>query len=105
MSENTLRDPSAGDAPLRSDIRRLGNLLGNVLREQAGSVLFETEERIRNLSKDLRQTFSLGREAEMARLTEGLDLPTSIQIIRAFTTFLQLVNVAEQIHEIRKLRQ
>ena len=105
MSENTLRDPSAGDAPLRGDIRRLGNLLGNVIREQAGSALFETEERIRNLSKDLRQTFSLEREAEMACLTEGLDLPTSSQIIRAFTTFLQLVNVAEQIHETRKLRQ
>ena len=104
MSERALRDTAHGDVPLRGDIRRLGNLLGEILREQGGSELFETEERIRNLSKDLRQAFSLEREGEMARLTEALDLPTATQIIRAFTTFLQLVNVAEQIHEIRRLR-
>ena len=70
MSEILPRDPASRDAPLRSDIRRLGNLLGNVLREQAGIELFETEERIRNLSKDLRQAFSLEQEAEIGRLTE-----------------------------------
>ncbi|HSB77645.1 MAG TPA: phosphoenolpyruvate carboxylase, partial [Candidatus Methylomirabilis sp.] len=104
MYEIRLLDPATRDVPLRRDVRRLGNLLGCVLREQAGHALFDKEEEIRNLTKDLRQSFSLEREAAMARITEELDLPTATQIIRAFTTFLQLVNVAEQIHDIRKLR-
>jgi phosphoenolpyruvate carboxylase len=102
--EISLRDPAARDVPLRRDIRRLGNLLGRVLEEQAGPAVYGLEERIRTLTKDLRQGFSLARERAMAELTEALDLPTATQITRAFTTFLQLVNVAEQIHEIRKLR-
>ena len=104
MYEVKLLDPAARDLPLRRDIRLLGNLLGQVLIEQAGQALFDTEERIRSLTKDLRRSFSPEGEAAMARLTEELDLPTGAQIIRAFTTFLQLVNVAEQIHDIRKLR-
>jgi len=102
--EISLRDPAAKDVPLRRDIRRLGNLLGRVLQEQAGPAVYGLEERIRTLTKELRQSFSPARERAIATLTEELDLPTATQIIRAFTTFLQLVNVAEQIHEIRKLR-
>ncbi|HEX7512714.1 MAG TPA: phosphoenolpyruvate carboxylase, partial [Candidatus Methylomirabilis sp.] len=104
MDTITPLDPTDRDLPLRRDIRRLGNLLGQVLREQGGLALFATEEEIRNLTKDLRQAFSLEKEAAIARLTEELELPVATQIIRAFTTFLQLVNVAEQIHDIRKLR-
>ena len=104
MYEISLRDPAARDVPLRRDIRRLGNLLGRVLEEQAGPAVYRLEERIRRLTKDLRQRFSPARERAMAELTEELDLPTATQITRAFTTFLQLVNVAEQIHEVRKLR-
>ena len=104
MDTITPLDPAARDLPLRRDIRRLGNLLGQVLREQGGLALFDTEEEIRNLTKDLRQAFSLEKEAAIARLTEELELPVATQIIRAFTTFLQLVNVAEQIHDIRRLR-
>lgn len=104
MYEITLLDPAARDVSLRRDVRRLGNLLGCVLREQAGLAIFEKEEEIRNLTKDLRRAFSLEGEAAMARITGELDLPTATHIIRAFTTFLQLVNVAEQIHDIRKLR-
>jgi phosphoenolpyruvate carboxylase len=102
--EVKLLDPAARDVPLRRDIRLLGNLLGRVLLEQAGQALFDTEEQIRSLTKDLRRSFSLEGEAAMARLTEELDLTSGTQIIRAFTTFLQLANVAEQIHDIRKLR-
>jgi len=102
--EVALLDPSARDVPLRRDVRMLGNLLGTVLVEQAGRALFDKEEEIRNLTKHLRLGVSPEGEAAIARLTEGLDLATATQIIRAFTTFLQLVNVAEQIHDIRKLR-
>ena len=104
MYEVRLLDPAARDVPLRRDVRMLGNLLGTVLVEQAGRALFDKEEEIRNLAKDLRLGPSPDGEAAMARLTEALDLPAATQIIRAFTTFLQLVNVAEQIHDIRKLR-
>jgi phosphoenolpyruvate carboxylase len=102
--EVKLLDPAARDVPLRRDVRLLGNLLGTVLVEQAGRALFDKEEEIRSLAKELRLGPSPEGEAAIARLTEALDLATATQIIRAFTTFLQLVNVAEQIHDIRKLR-
>ncbi len=104
MNEVSRLDPAAQDDPLRRDVRRLGNFLGCVLREQAALAIFEKEGEIRNPTKDLRRSFSLEREAAAARITEELDLLTANQIIRAFTAFLQLVNVTEQIHDIRKLR-
>ncbi len=67
MYEVSRLDPAARDDPLRRNVRRLGNLLGCVLREQAALVIFENEGKIRNPTKDLRRSFSLEREAAVAR--------------------------------------
>jgi phosphoenolpyruvate carboxylase len=85
-------------APLRDDVRTLGELLGNVLRATEGDDFFETVERVRVLSK---------RGSEFDVLSEIL-LGTSIEraerLARAFSHFLNLSNIAEQHHRIRRRR-
>ena len=89
--------------PLRDDVRLLGELLGETLREQEGTELFDAVERVRALSKEASQ----GDESAFRRLADALGaMPTSgaLPIARAFTHFLNLANIAEQHHRIRRRR-
>ena len=89
--------------PLRDDVRMLGERLGSVLREHEWTALYERVERVRALAKRAR-----GREqgdfetlaAELSRLPVDEALPLS----RAFAHFLNLANIAEQHHRIRRRR-
>ena len=92
------------DAPLRADIRRLGNLLGATLERFGGRKLFVTEERVRALCKAMRQTPSRANETKLKRLLSRLTLDEAISVIRAFSVYFQLVNIAEQHHRIRRKR-
>jgi phosphoenolpyruvate carboxylase len=89
--------------PLRDDVRLLGDLLGDTLRAHDGNTLFRTVERVRALSKEARA----GRpdqfeelSSELARLPVDAALP----VARAFAHFLNLANIAEQHHRIRRRR-
>src|SRR5262245_24233061 len=94
------------DAPLRADIRRLGDLLGETLKRVGGQRLFEIEEDVRALCKRLRGERAgegaAATERELKRLLRGLSLDESIGVIRAFSVYFQLVNIAEQYHRIRR---
>ncbi len=90
--------------PLREDVRFLGALLGEVLREQGGERLFQVVERARSLAKRLRHHYDEGVEQELVEKVESLDLPTAIQVARAFGLYFQLVNLAEQHHRVRRKR-
>ncbi|MGH9846638.1 MAG: phosphoenolpyruvate carboxylase, partial [Blastocatellia bacterium] len=92
------------DAPLSTDIHRLGDLLGETLRRLGGKRLFETEERVRTLCKQLRSKHSPEVERELKRLLHSLDLDEAVGVIRAFAVYFQLVNIAEQHHRIRRKR-
>src|SRR5215475_7793354 len=111
------RPDHSKDAPLRADIRRLGDLLGETLKRLGGERLFEIEETVRSLCKQLRgaqasstapgQTTGEGTaaiERELKRLLRGLSLDETIGVIRAFSVYFQLVNIAEQYHRIRRKR-
>ncbi len=91
------------DEPLRRDIHLLGDLLGEVIREQAGIEGFELEEQVRRLARARRAG---DREAErsLQALLEGLTLPELNVIARAFTIFFDLANLAEDRHRVRVLR-
>jgi phosphoenolpyruvate carboxylase len=108
MSTATTASQQAGrrakDAPLRADIRRLGDLLGETLRRLGGERLFETEEQVRLLCKRLRAQYSIADERRLKRLIRSLDLDEAIGVIRAFSVYFQLVNIAEQYHRIRRKR-
>jgi phosphoenolpyruvate carboxylase len=93
------------DAPLRRDVRLLGDLLGRVMVEQEGEELLAREEEIRRVSRRARETGDPAVRAELARAVAGLDLDQQTKILRAFTLFFQLANLAEQQHRVRRRRE
>ncbi|MCC2637468.1 MAG: phosphoenolpyruvate carboxylase [Moraxellaceae bacterium] len=97
MSSN---DPHA---PLRDDVRLLGRLLGDTLREQEGEDMFHTIERIRRLAKQARDGDSAAR-TELTDLLSSLADSEFLPVARAFTQFLNLANIAEQHHRLRRRR-
>ena len=97
----------AGDdphRPLRDDVRLLGTLLGETLRTHGDTGLFETVERVRMLSKASRADGEAGKFNELASLLSQLPVESATPLARAFAHFLNLANVAEQHHRIRRRR-
>ncbi len=92
------------DAPLRADIHLLGDMLGETLKRLGGQRLFEIEESVRGLCKELRTSHSAATERRLKRLLHSLSLDEAIGVIRAFSVYFQLVNIAEQHHRIRRKR-
>ncbi len=81
------------DDALRADIRLLGTLLGETLVRQVGDDLLQLVERVRGLSRQ-----DGGHDAEMAAVLGSADLPTTIALARAFSSYFNLANTAEQVH-------
>ena len=94
----------ASDAPLRRDVRLLGDLLGRVMVEQEGEDLLAREEEIRRVSRRARESGDPVVRAELARAVAELDLEQQTKILRAFALFFQLANLAEQHHRVRRRR-
>ncbi|MFN3006377.1 phosphoenolpyruvate carboxylase [Mycolicibacterium wolinskyi] len=96
------RTPVGRDAtePMREDIRLLGAILGDTVREQNGEAVFDLVERARVESFRVRRS-EIDR-AELAGLFAGIDIHRAIPVIRAFTHFALLANVAEDIHRERR---
>jgi len=94
-------------APLRRDVRLLGQLLGRVLEEAGGPELLEDVERLRRATIALRGADGGRRRAraEVAELVAGFDLDRAELVARAFTVYFQLVNLAEEQHRVRTLRE
>ena len=107
------------DAPLRRDIRTLGDVLGHAILQHGGPRVFDTEERLRLSCKRLRecaeslanasdseilqlQNEIAALDQEITQVIENCDLDTAIDVIRAFTVYFHLVNTAEQYHRVRR---
>src|SRR6201992_1114279 len=86
--------------PMREDIRLLGTILGDTVREQNGEAVFDLVERARVESFRVRRS-EIDR-AELASMFDGIDIHQAIPVIRAFTHFALLANVAEDIHRERR---
>ncbi len=93
------------DAPLRSNIRLLGTVLGDVIREQEGNKLFDLVEQIRRSTKDFRTSRDKNGEEKLQHIFRTLDVGTMRKLIRAFSTYFQIVNIAEQHHRIQRIRE
>ncbi|WP_288132054.1 phosphoenolpyruvate carboxylase [Microbulbifer sp.] len=91
------------NAPLREDVRLLGEELGAVLREQAGEQLFDTVETIRQVAVESRSHGEM-QGGRLRELLDPLDDPTLLEVARAFSQFLNLANLAEQRHRERLRR-
>ncbi len=90
---------------LRRDVRLLGDILGHVLREQEGEALFQQEEEIRLLAKSWRATDDEDTFQHLAEICETLPDEHILPILKAFTTYFHLVNLAEEHHRVRVLRR
>lgn len=97
--------PSSPDARLRRDVRLLGEVLGHVLVEQEGRELLDEEERIRTLAREARATGSADRRAALRDAVASLDAEREGLVLRAFSVYFQLVNLAEQHHRLRRRRE
>ncbi|HEY9065656.1 MAG TPA: phosphoenolpyruvate carboxylase, partial [Burkholderiaceae bacterium] len=95
-------DAAAKNKPLVDDIRLLGRILGDVIREQEGQAAFDLVERIRKLSVAYR--LKSDREAGRAldRLLKNLTGDQTVSVIRAFSYFSHLANIAEDRHHVRR---
>ncbi|SDX31709.1 Phosphoenolpyruvate carboxylase, type 1 [Marininema mesophilum] len=97
-------DQQEKDQPLRKDVRYLGNILGEVLVMQGGQELLDRVEKIREMTKELR-TSDLPELLEQCKEEiKQLSPQMRRDVIRAFATYFQLVNIAEQNHRIRRHR-
>ena len=112
-----LKDPAAGatagherprtrakdnERPLVEDIRLLGRLLGDVIREQQGVAAYELIEEVRKLSVTFRRDADTEADKSLKKLLKGLSGDQTVSVIRAFTYFSHLANLAEDRHHIRR---
>jgi phosphoenolpyruvate carboxylase len=106
LAELEARTGDIKEAPLRRDVRSLGMLLGQVLREQAGDQLFEEVEELRQIAIHRREA-DVQSEAGQAFATaldsvHSLDLVQAYSLARAFAFYFELINLAETNHRKRR---
>lgn len=92
------------DELLRRDVRTLGEMLGQIIREQAGLASLELVERIRLLARE-RRSGSEGAESLLTKLVQGLSTQEARVVARAFSIFFDVANIAEDRHRVRVLRE
>ena len=88
------------DEPLRQDVGRLGAIVGELLREQCGAELYELVESVRRAAIAARESGDGSLEA----LPQPVGVDQEQDLIRAFSTYFQAVNLAERVHRVRRGR-
>ena len=92
------------DAELREDVHMLGALVGEIIREQGGDALFEAVESDRQAAIARREGDSAGAR-ELTERTRNVPPEQARELVRAFSTWFEMVNMAEKVHRIRRRRQ
>src|SRR3990172_7213183 len=92
------------DAPLKDDIRLLHRLLGDVLRDQEGDAFYDVVETIRQTAVRFRREAETQSGTELAKLLKKLTRAQAITVVRAFSYFSHLANIAEDQHHNRRRR-
>ena len=98
------KNRSTKDEPLFDDIRLLGRLLGDVIREQEGQVAFDRVETIRQTAIRYRRDADPRAGRDLDRLLRTLEGDESTSVVRAFSYFSHLANIAEDRHHVRRQR-
>lgn len=90
---------------ISDDVHLVGDLLGEVIREQEGERLFRLEETVRELSKSLRKRWTETDHRRLQTAVREASPPRLLGLVRAFSLYFHLVNTAEDVHRIRVLRK
>ena len=101
---NETIEGSGKDRPLRDDIRLLGRILGDTVREQEGEAVFDIVERIRQTSIRFHRDNDEAARHSLETILNNLSPGQTVQIVRAFSYFSHLANIAEDQHHIRRTR-
>jgi phosphoenolpyruvate carboxylase len=99
-----LNEEQDKDLPLKEDIRLLGRLLGDTVREQEGAEAFEIVERIRRSSVAFHRDNDAAARAELEVMLDALSADETMMVVRAYSYFSHLANLAEDLHHIRRSR-
>ena len=91
------------DEALRHDVHSLGNMVGELLVEQGGEALYKTVESARQYAIGRREG-DVEASQKLDKLLEKMSAAAARDIVRAFSTYFQVVNTAEQVHRIRRRR-
>src|ERR1700733_2433238 len=92
------------DARLRTDIRLLGRILGDTVRDQEGAEVFDLVERIRQTSIRFHRDDDRPARRELEVILDGMSISETVRIVRAFSYFSHLANIAEDQNNIRQMR-
>ena len=98
------RAEDAEDALLRTDIRLLGRILGDTVRDQEGADVFDLVERIRQTSIRFHRDEDRLARRELENILDGMTTAETVRIVRAFSYFSHLANIAEDQNNIRQMR-
>ena len=101
-TRNASREKRDSERPLVEDIRLLGRILGDVIRVQEGPETYELIEQIRKLSVAFRRDADHEADKALKKLLKSLPGDRAVSVIRAFTYFSHLANLAEDRHHIRR---
>ncbi len=97
-----MANPKNTELPLIDDIRLLGKILGDIVREQEGDAVFGLVEQVRKLSVSFHRDANQKANQELTKLLKGLSSDSAMKVLRAFTYFSHLANLAEDRHHIRR---
>ena len=107
VAESAPANAALKDLPLREDTRLLGRLLGDVLRAQTGEDGYARIEAVRQTAIRFRRAApaeAAGVRAELSALLNDLSIPVTLDVVRAFSYFSHLSNIAEDVHQNRRRR-
>src|SRR6202789_3400595 len=93
------------DARLRHDIRLLGRILGDTVRDQEGADVFDLVERIRQTSIRFHRDEDKAARRELELILDSISISQTVRIVRAFSYFSHLANIAEDQNNIRRMRE
>ena len=90
---------------LREQVRFLGSILGQVIREQGGLEIFALEEETRKTARELRKNYTYDLWKKLIEITSNLEIDRAKGVLRAFTVYFHIVNLAEQEELTRNYRR
>ena len=100
-----LLNTQSSDKQLRARVKLFGNLLGNVLLSQAGAKVYDAVEKLRTGFIGLRKEDNPAKRARLMSLIDSLDQESLAHVVRAFSTYFSLVNIAEEASQLQQRRR
>ena len=95
----------ANDKKLRARVKLFGNLLGNVIKKLAGTHVYDAVEKLRKGYISLRKADNPKKRAQLMKFIESLDADTLTQVVRAFSIYFSLINIAEEDYQHLQRRE